>query len=672
MDIAEFTGRGEQLAQLAASLREADGTAVKVCAIVGMAGVGKTRLAIRAAHELTRDGWFPDVQLWADLHGFHPDLAPTDPAVVLERFLRALGVQAHDIPTDAEERAGLYRARLHGRRVLVVLDDAASEEQVRPVLPGSAGSTVLITSRRNLTGLDGLVTVLLGAFTTDEAIALMRDVVGAGRVDAEPAEARRIVDLCGHLPLAVAMASRHLRNRPTWRLVDLAARLGDDDRRLLQLSRGDRAVRQTFDVSYRSLVPEHRRLFRLLALHPGHEITAAAAAALAGVAVVEAETALELLLDEHVVQQAGSDRYRMHDLIRLYCTEQVRRSETEAGRQAAFVRLLEHYVGCAEQATLAVHPTEVRRLAPEDRRLPRTSAPFTGPVDAARWAEREIANLVTIVEHATESTQDCSRLALRLVRALHRPLANRGHSSQRIGLGHLAARIAQRLGDRAGEAMALEDLGTLCGQVGQAHTALDHSRRALALWTELGDQSGRQGCLADIGNVHRQRGEFTQATECLTRSLEIARQHGNRPGEGSVLNYLSLVHQRCGRFDEAEECLRRSREVYRDLGNRLGEAISLANLGWAQQRAGDASTALNSHQHALTIFRDLGDLYNEAEQLWGLGQAHHALGHSDRARDNWHDAIALLRDVGLLDSAEAAVLLRQRVPETPEIVRLNT
>jgi tetratricopeptide (TPR) repeat protein/DNA-binding XRE family transcriptional regulator len=671
MDIADFTGRTAELADLLESGRRTDelGTAVTICFVVGMAGVGKTRLAVRAAHQLAAEGLFPDVQLWADLHGFHLEQPPTDPTAVLERFLRALGVQAHEIPDSLEERASLYRARLHGRRVLVLLDDAGAEDQVRPLLPGSPGSLVLVTSRRSLTGLDGVVTVGLDLFTTDEAIALMAGDVGATRVDAERGAAEHIVRLCGHLPLAVAMASRHLRNRPTWRLTDLTARLTDDERRLSQLSRHDRAVRQTFDLSYRSLSEADSRLFRLLSLHPGDDFAAPSVAAIADIEEGDAELRLDLLLDEHLLLQTEPNRYRMHDLVQLYSIEQARQVEPADDRHAAFVRVVEHYVRYSEDATLAVHPTEVRRLAPGARR---SQATFAGPAEAVRWAEREFANLVATAERAARSTDDCAQSGLRLVRALYRPLANRGHSSDRIGLNHLATRIARRLGDRPAEAMAQEDLGTLCGQVGLSDTAIEHTLRALALWTELGDATGQQGCHADLGNVYRQRGDFARATEHLNRSLALAQEHGNRSGEASVLNFLGLVYKGAGRFDEAATMLRSSIAMYRELGNRLGEAISVANLAWTTQRGGDAPGALQHHRQALITFRELGDRYNEAEQLWGLGQAHHRLAQHEEARHDWHDSIEILRDIGLLDNATATDLARQQTPETPQIIRLNT
>lgn len=675
-DIAEFTGRAEELTRLLDRGRAASeidrATAVTICAIVGMGGVGKTRLAIHAAHLLTRDGFFDDVQLWADLHGFHHDQPPTNPVVVLERFLRALGLQDHEIPTGIDERASLYRARLRARRALVLLDDASNEEQIRPLLPGNGRSLVLITSRRSLTGLDGVLSMPLNVFAVDDALDLMRHDAGAERVLAEPSAARHIIDLCGKLPLAVAIAARHLRNRPSWRLADLANRLAVEDRRLAQLSPHSRSVRPTFDLSYQSLTETHKRLFRLLALHPGDDVAAPSVAALANVDPFTAETSLELLLDEHLLQQPTRDRYRMHDLIRLYTIDQTRRTDSETDQHDALVRLLEHYLERALQATLVLHPTEVRRIPAEPHHLSRSSAIFTSPTDAMAWVEAEFANLVDTVECAARSTETCARMALRLILALYRPLTNRGHSSDRIALNQLAVRIARRLNDQPGEAQALEDLATLCGQVGRVDEAIDHGTHALALWTKLGNMAGQQGCLADLGNVYRQGNQFEDAAEYLNRSLEIARHHGYLAGEASALNYLGLVHQRRGQLAQATICLQRSHSIYHELGNRLGEAISIANLGWVQQRYQDAHTALDYHQQALTIFRELGDRYNEAEQLWGLGDAHFTLGQEPEARASWREAISTLRDIGLLDSDEASALAHQSRPETPEIIRLNT
>lgn len=661
-DIADFTGREKELHELDVLAAEAStpGNPVAICTIEGMPGVGKTRLAIRAAHNLRRRGQFRNVQLWANLRGFHPDLPPADPALVLEEFLRRLGVPSHQVPPDLDARAALYRDRLSRSRALVVLDNAANDAQVRPLLPGESGSVVLITSRRALSGLDGARPLHLAGFSTSEALALLAHHTGTQRVRAELDAARLIVERCGNLPLVVALVARHLRRRPARKLTDLALRLDSGDRLDEALPHAD-TVRATFDLSYNSLIPQHRRLLRLLAHHPGETFAAASVAALAGVTTGQAEAVLDTLLDERLLQQHGTDRYGMHDLIRQYVSDLSQGQDSDNDRRAAFERVTRHYLALAEQATLAVHPTESRRIS--------TTTVHNGwrtPVEAAAWAESECTNLVAAVHRATA---DCPALAVRLTFALYRPLANRGHSYDRITLNEIAARTAHRLGDLRSEAQACEDVGTLCAQVGELTTADEYNERALRLWTGLDDRPGRQACLAALGNTRRLQGRTSDAIDLLERAVRLGEESG---GGATALDYLGLAHLRTGRYDLAVDCLTRSARVYATIGNRLGEAIAVANRGWAHQRAGRPHQAIPDHRDSLATFRDLGDRYNEAEQHWGLGQAHHTIGDVPQARHHWTRAITILGDIHLLDDQAAQSLLAQDIPETPEIIRLNT
>ncbi|MFB4303135.1 BTAD domain-containing putative transcriptional regulator [Actinomadura sp. NTSP31] len=360
MDIAEFTGRADELrrlGELADSAR--GGTAPTAVVIEGMAGVGKTRLAVRAAHQIARRGRFGEVRLFADLHAADPRHRPADPADVLETFLRLLGVPAAAVPDGTEGRAALFRARLHGRRALLVLDDAADEEQVRPLLPGDPSCLALLTSRRRLAGLDGVHRLDLGVLRPAEAAGLLRKVVGADRVDADPDAAARIAARCGGLPVALTLAARRLQTRPAWSPAGFAERLGDDRRALDELSLRDRSVSATFAPSYLALPEERRRVFRLLGLHPGSTFTAASAAALAGVPVADAEEALEFLLDEHLLEHAPEGRYRFHPLLRAYARQVAEAEEEPAERAAAVGRVVTWSVRAAE-----------RRPGADPRRLP--------------------------------------------------------------------------------------------------------------------------------------------------------------------------------------------------------------------------------------------------------------------------------------------------------------
>ncbi|HEV8555793.1 MAG TPA: tetratricopeptide repeat protein [Actinophytocola sp.] len=344
----------------------------------------------------------------------------------------------------------------------------------------------------------------------------------------------------------------------------------------------------------------------------------------------ETQAILDDLVDEHLLHLTTAARYGMHDLVRRYLNQH---HGSEPERHAAIERLLRHDLDRARHATLLIHPTETRRV-------PATPAPWRTPAEAVAWAESEYDNLVSTVYLAADAPGASPALATQLVAALSRPLANRGHSADRIALNQFGARLAHRNGDRRAEAQLLEDLGTLCAQVGHTADAITHSHRALAIWTELDDSQGRRGCLVDLGNSSRLQGDHDKAIDYLRQALTISTGSNDRPGEASVLNSLGLTYQTTGEFDTATAYLIRSATIHHEIGNRLGEAIALANHGWALQRSGRPAQAIRYHHRSLETFRDLRDHYNEAEQHWAIAQAEHALGDPAAARHHWHIATA--------------------------------
>ncbi|MEU8813742.1 BTAD domain-containing putative transcriptional regulator [Actinoplanes sp. NPDC048796] len=368
-DIAEFTGRAAEVAAMASSVCGDPATAATLWTVAGMAGVGKTRLALRVTHQLVAAGRYDEGQLYVDLRGFAPAEAPADPSAVLESFLRASGVPAGRIPPDLGGRSAVYRDLLAGRRMVVVLDNAADEEQVLPLLPGSSACLVIVTSRRTL-ALDGALSVELHPFTEAEAVELLGEIAGRARLDAEPAPARELAALCGHLPLAVALAGQRLRARPCWTVEHLVTRLSGRAHRLDELVAGRRAVEPVLARSYDALDPAARRLFRLLGLHPGDDMTPASVAALAGLEVAEAEAGLEALLDEHLLQQSVPGRYHLHDLLREYAVRLSRRDDSTEERDRALRAVLDWYL----------HGTHAVPL-PADRRA------------ARQWTRAEYANV---------------------------------------------------------------------------------------------------------------------------------------------------------------------------------------------------------------------------------------------------------------------------------------
>jgi tetratricopeptide (TPR) repeat protein len=670
-DLASFIGRHDALKELDELADAPRGVALAVTVIVGPAGVGKTALAVRWAHRVADR--FPDGQLHLDLRGHGPD-RPVPATTALARLLHALGVPPGQVPVDLDEQAALYRSLMAGRRMLVLLDNAASADQVRPLLPGDPGCEVVVTCRGWLSSVDGASHLRLDVLSEQEAVALLGRLAGPDRAAAEAEEAVTIVQLAGLLPLAVRIAGARLASRPDWSLATLAGRLADERRRLDELQLDDLGMRASFAVSDEGLriSPDGRRaarLFRLLGLLDGPDVGLPAAAALAGLPLGEAGDAVDRLVDAQLLSPTGADRYRMHDLIRLYAREQAVREESAADRQAALVRVLSCQLRAAASATRLLYPDEARRIpagfepGPGD---PRTRA------EAIEWVEAERANLVALMRQAATLPGDAPALAVQLAAALYRPMDIRGYFRERLAINQLAVRFARDIGDRAGEAQALEDLATVYGQLGRLDEAIDCNERALAAFRALGDRRGEAGCLVGTGITYRQRECFDTAAEYLEHGLRVSREDGNRPGEASALNNLGQVAQRQGRYTAAIEWHRQAIAVYRELGNRLGEAVALVNLGWAHHRAGQQDQAVDRLEAGVALFGELGDRYNEAEGLWALGASHHAAGREDQARTYWRRSLALLQDIGVLSVEEAAALRTQPVPDTPRIIQLNT
>jgi len=365
-DLAEFTGRSTQLDRLRDLLRRAHeaGDAVVISAIEGMAGVGKTQLAVHAGHLLAAEQPFEHV-LFVNLRGFHPDPAqpPADPAAVLDSFLRLLGVSGQQIPSDLPARSALLRQRLAGKRALVVLDNAANEAQVQPLLPGSPGCLTLVTSRRRLAGLHPATHLAVDVFTPDEALELLKRAAPDVPIGDDPDALVRLAQRCGYLPLALGLLAAQMRTKPGWTVTDHADRLDQRHRH----QRLDSGVELTLRLSYRHLPPQRQRLLRLLALHPGHDFDSHAAAALADTDLDTARDHLHQLCADHLLQQPTPGRYTFHDLIRTYATDRASDEDRPPDRQAALTRLLDHYLHTAAAAA--------KVLAPQILRLPLPAPP---------------------------------------------------------------------------------------------------------------------------------------------------------------------------------------------------------------------------------------------------------------------------------------------------------
>jgi DNA-binding SARP family transcriptional activator/Tfp pilus assembly protein PilF len=645
MDIAEFTGRETELRKLRRLVESRPPTAVVISAIEGMAGVGKTRLAVHAAHQLADR--FDEVQLWSDLRGFDPHEQPADPAAVLESFLRLLGVAGGEIPYGLEERAALYRDRLAGKRALVLLDNAAGEEQVRPLLPGSPSCLVLITSRRSLLNLDGAQPLFLDVFTPEEAVVLMGRIAGHDRIAAEPEAAARVAELCGHLPIAVSLAAKRLHSRPQWTVADLVGRLERGSRGLTRLS-------TVFDLSYEALPDEQRRVFRLLGLHLGDDFTADSAAALVGLPPSEVDDRLEELLDEHLLQQHTQGRYRFHDLLRAYAAEQAAVEEPAEEQRAAIRRVLDWYLHTARNAD--EHLNAQRRIELDALASLVTPRSFTDHHGALTWCDTERANLVAGVTYAAD--HDLPEHTWLLTWVLWDFFNLRKHWQDWISTHEIALDTARGAGDQVAEGRTLITLAIGLRELQRFDEAFEHYRESLAIWRALDDREREEVTLNNMGIAYFSLERFDEALRCYRESLGIARALGKRHSEGVTLNNIGLLYVELGQLDRAVQCYRDALVIRAEVDDPYSEGIVLNNLGEAYRGMLRFPEAVVEIGRALEIFRRIGDRYGTAEALNNLGQA--LIGTEDRegAEKCWHEALGIFAELGDPKVAEVQALLK--------------
>ncbi|MGH3388521.1 MAG: ATP-binding protein [Actinomadura sp.] len=642
LDVLGFSGREVQLAELDRfqALAGEQASAVVISAIDGMAGVGKTALAVHAGHRLADR--YPDGQLFVDLHGYTPDVPPVESATGLEQMLRSLGVQGERVPETVEERAALLRTRLAGKRVLVVLDNAATDTQVRPLLPGTPGCLVLVTSRTRLTGLDDAIPLSLDVLPAGDAVALFVRTVGEHRrTDADAGVVAEIVQLCGRLPLAIRIAAARLRHRPTWTPHHLAELLRDERSRLGELHAGQLSVTTALGVSYTQLTTEQRRVFRLLSLHPGSDIEPYVTAALAGITAPAARRLLEELLDVHLLIQSVPGRYTFHDLVRAYATERTRAGDSEADRRAALTRLLDHYAYAAAIAMDAVHAyeTDQRPRPPE----PRTPVPDLGdPAAAEAWLDAELPNLLATARTAGRAPD----YVVHLSATLHRHLSTRARYTDAQNLHQLAHGLARTTGNRTGELNALNGLGEVHLVQDRYEQAGDHYGRALEIAHDIGDRVGAVVALNGLSVAVAMRGRYEQALDHLGQALEIAHDTGDRTGEVDALNGFGQARFTQARYEQAADHHGRALEIARSIRYRHGERVALFGLGCADAMRGRHEQAIDYLGRALEIAYTTGHRHGESDVLAGFGFFHLVRGQHERAADYFGQMLEIARTIG--------------------------
>ena len=651
-DLADFTGRREQVSRLRELLLPPAGTTVNrivvVSTITGTGGIGKTTLAVHVAHAVARS--FPDGQLYVDLRGMSE--TPLSPGDVLGDALRALGVPETEVPRGDEARSALFRTLLAGRRMLLLLDNALDAAQVRPLIPGIGGCGVLVTCRSRLVGLAGATTEYLDVLDEDEASELFTAVVGHRRVAAEPEAVRAVLAHCAGLPLAVRIAASRLASRPGWTVAHLAARLGDERERLdtLTLDSADAAVRATFRMSYAQLVQAEQRgasdagrAFRGLGLAPLAEIGAGAAAALLGETPREAERLLEQLVDVSLLESPAPGRYRMHDLLRTYAQECAAHDESEAWRQAAVRRLVAWYLRSAEQAMDLIYPH--RRQFPSEAAdsgaAGVTGLRFDDADQALEWCESERTNLVAITRLAGDAGLDTEAWLLPAV-LLHF-FNMRGHLREWLESFTVGLRHARRAGSSAGEAWMLGGLSMAHRTLEEYDLALAQCEEAVEVCRRSGDLHGEATHLSALASVLHLLGRTPESVLWFERALPLRRQVGDTSGIAATLNNLGFVHQANGDADRAAACYREALEICRGSGLRYLEAAVLDGLGSASQDLGSTAAAVSSIRAAIVIRAQIGDSMGEAVSQENLGDVLAADGQHQQARDAWESAATILR-----------------------------
>lgn len=651
-DIPDFAGRRAELRQLFDALPHglAHADAVSVSVIDGMAGIGKTALAVHAAHRLADH--YPDGRLFLDLHGYTPGREPVSPAAALEALLRSVGVPAELIPDAQDERAALWRAQISGRRVLIVLDNAATSAQVRPLLPGGRDCLTLITSRRRLTDLETAHTLSLDVLPSSDATALFAGLVGDARAAAEPDAVADVVNLCGHLPLAIRIAGGRLRSRPSWTVGYLSRRLREGRAQLEELAAGDRSVIVAFTLSYEQLTADQQRLFRLLGLFPGTDFDAYLAAAAADIGLSHAGRLLEDLVDVHLLEQSAPGRYRFHDLVRHYGSRTANRIEPEASQRAAVGRILDYYLYVASRAGGHIDPA-YRPIAGPLADPPGDAPAIRDQAEALAWCQMEYANLIGAVTYAAD--HDWPEHAWRLPHALWRFFYRHHYIQDWIATHQLALIAAGRLHNTYAQAETLKALGIACWRVGRHVDADDYLRQAIALFGKAGDRYGEADSLNFLGYVCERLGRYDEAIEDSEQALAYFRTAGDRAGQARSLNNLGVVYRRLGRYNEAVDYYQQAIGHSRDIGDRWSEAGSLNNLGVVLEQLSRYGEAIRHYDEALAYFSEVGSRWSEARILNNLGNSFRNLGVSERAISYHQRALLLMRDIGDRDG-EADVL----------------
>ena len=648
--LAGFVGREAEIEQLNALLpnRESQpATTVVITAIAGMAGVGKTALAVHWGHQCRE--YFPNGQLYVNLRGFDPAGTPMRPSEAITHLLAALGVLPEELPDSLEDQAALYRSRTANRRVLIVLDNARDAEQVRPLLPGTAGSMVVVTSRNDLTSLaavDGAFALTVDLLSPAEARGLLSRRLGERRVEQEPEAIDQIIALCDRLPLALSIVAARAMRTPRYPLAALAAQLRQAPGALNALDGGDHAanVRAVFSWSYEQLSQPAARLFRVLGLHAGPDISTATMASMSGMDPAERDAALRELLRASLVSEPVPGRFAMHDLLRAFAGELAGRLDSPDSRIAAIRRMLDYYLQTALRADqlLDVNRADALRMLPFA--VQSDCAPLADLSEALAWFNAEWQALSAALRLAARLGFDDH--AWRLARSLASFLDRRGHWRESAELQRIALAAAVRIGDSSAQAVSHSSLADVCIRLGEYSDAQHHLLRCLQLYRLVGDRAGQAEVERSVTRLLGRQGKFGEALPHARQATDLFSELGQRAGEARAINEMGWYNIQLGRLSEGLRLCQQALNLQRLLNDRFGQADTLDSLGHAHHLLGEFEQAAGCYQQAAELYQEFGDRFHEAGVQAALGDSYAADGAPALARECWLAALRTLDELG--------------------------
>jgi DNA-binding SARP family transcriptional activator len=639
--VREFVGRAAELhvLDLLADESQQPGASVVISTISGTAGAGKTALAVHWAHGIASR--FPDGQLYANLHGYGPTATPRSPGEIIRGFLDALDVPADRIPAALEDQAGLYRSLLADRRLLIVLDNARDSSQVRPLLPGTPGCLVIVTSRSLLTGLaaaEGARQLTLDVMTSQEAGKLLTARLGSRRAGAEPAAITALATVCARLPLALTVAAARAAARPAQPLAVLATELRDAATRLDALDVDDPAVgvRAVLSWSYRQLSGQAAQMFKLLGLHPGPGISLTAAASLAGLPRAQASSALGELTNAHMLTEHSADRFACHDLLSVYAAEQSAALPRDI-RRAAIGRALDHYLHTAWTASALLTPArDMVTLAAAAPGV--TQEPLTNSAQALSWMQGELDVMLAMIAQAVEQKFDTH--AWQLPWCLGSFLDFTARWQTWVDVQRTALDAAQRAGDRVGQAYCRYELGKALLRLGLGQEARDHIMVSLQAFQAEGDSGNQARAHVSLAMAYEQENQHEAALGHDEQALALFHNLGHHYGEAMALNAIGCSHVQLGNYQQALDYCHRALAMYRDLGSHPGQGATWDSLAFTYRQLGQPEEAVACYLQAVTVLRECGDQYHVADALTNLGDTYQAADDADNACLAWRQALA--------------------------------